>query len=147
MTRLFDQIEPLYEEFLVENFPEYRNNPNWEVIPKLFVSYETKDCEAFIQTPEHLYQYSLYYEDLYLVDGESYFLMDEQSRWNRKPRESNNSNAYTGTGSYGSGGSGGASGYSYYDADDYADEYAEEYMEEGFGYEDAYDEAYDDWED
>ena len=118
----------------------------------LFIGYALGEYEAYIQTPEHLYQYSRYYDDLYLVDGESYYLMDEKSRWNRKRGRSGKHSQGTTQGTTGSGigdksGKRRNSGNSYSDADDYADEYAEYYMEEGYDYDDAYDEAYDEWED
>ena len=147
LVSLYEQIGPIYEEFLNEYFPEYISNPNWEVLPKLYISYDYDKCEAYVQTPDHLYQYSLYYDDLYLLDGESYFLMDEDSKWNRKRRESSGSGSYSGSGSGSSSshGSGSAGGYSYTDADDYADQNYEDYMMDGLDEDEAYEEAYDDW--
>ena len=114
----------------------------------LFIGYALGEYEAYIQTPEHMYQYSRYYDDLYLVGGESYYLMDEKSRWNRKRgRSGKHRQGTTGSGIGDKSGKRRNSGNSYSDADDYADEYAEYYMEEGYDYDDAYDEAYDEWED
>ena len=58
--------------------------PEGEIVEKLFIYYKDGDGDVYIQSPEHLYQYSVYYEDLFFIDGENCFLMDEKSKWNRR---------------------------------------------------------------
>ena len=148
LVELLPKIEVLYDYFLDENFPEFQDLIDNELVEGLTVDYrKDRHHDLFIETPKHLYQYSYMYDDLFIMDGESVFVMDEKSKWNRKRSESGSGyGAGSGAGARGGSGSSGYSGYSYTDADDYADEHYEDYMEEGYDYDDAYDAAYDDWD-
>ena len=148
LVELLPKIEVLYDYFLDENFPEFQDLIDNELVEGLTVDYrKDRHHDLFIETPNHLYQYSYMYDDLFIMDGESVFVMDEKSKWNRKRSESGSGyGAGSGAGARGGSGSSGYSGYSYTDADDYADEHYEDYMEEGYDYDDAYDVAYDDWD-
>ena len=149
LVDLVPKIEVLYDYFLDENFPEFQDTMDVELAEGLVVDYrKERHHDVFIETPKHVYQYSYMYDDLFIMDGESVFLMDEKSRWNRN-RNKSGSGAGVSSGYGGGSGSGtrGGSGYRYTDADDYADEHYEDYMEEGYDYDDAYDAAYDDWDD
>lgn len=142
LNELNEQAERTYVVFLEENMPVFADYTHVEPTPDIQISYKTCRPDVYIQTQDHLYQYSRMYDDLYVLDGESYFLMDEGSRWNRETKEYSN---HSYDSHYHYGGSDNYGGY-YSDADDYADEHYEEYMEEGMDFDDAYDAAYDDWE-
>ena len=68
---------------LEEYFPEYAAGISQEPAEGLHIAYKKAEYEVFIETPQHSYQYSKMYDDLFILDGESYFLEDEQSKWNK----------------------------------------------------------------
>jgi hypothetical protein len=72
-----------HSAFLEEYFPEYAAGISQEPAEGLHIAYKKAEYEVFIETPQHSYQYSRMYDDLFILDGESYFLEDEQSRWNK----------------------------------------------------------------
>ena len=68
---------------LLEYFPEYAALRSQEPAEGLTIGYRKPEYEVYIETPRHLYQYSKMYDDLFMLDGESCFLEDEQSRWTK----------------------------------------------------------------
>lgn len=72
-----------YDAFLLETFRDLMDLHGWGPVEGLSITYEGGEYEVYIETPAHRYQYSRMYDDLFILDGESYFLMDEQSRWNK----------------------------------------------------------------
>ena len=83
LEALYKTADEAHEEFMKKSFPEYSDLYGWEPVEKVFFSFENVVREVYIQTPAHLYQYSRMYDDLYILDGEDYFLQDEQSRWRK----------------------------------------------------------------
>jgi hypothetical protein len=72
-----------HDAFLQESFGDLVDLRGWTTVERLSITYEGGEYEVFIETPAHLYQYSRMYDDLFILDGESYFLEDEQSRWKK----------------------------------------------------------------
>jgi hypothetical protein len=72
-----------YDAFLQESFRDLVDLHGWTTVEGLSITYEGGEYEVYIETPAHLYQYSRMYDDLFILDGESYFLEDEQSRWKK----------------------------------------------------------------
>lgn len=83
LTALYPMAAEAHSAFLEEYFPEYAAGISQEPAEELHIAYKKAEYEVFIETPQHSYQYSRMYDDLFILDGESYFLEDEQSRWNK----------------------------------------------------------------
>lgn len=97
-----------------------------------------------IETPEHTYQYAIYVNDYYLLDGHDHFLRDKQSEWYHPPstptpEPARSSSRIPTRKVYNA-------DDDYYDADDYidADDFASDWEDSG-DFED-YDDAYDYYE-
>ena len=83
LTALYPMAAEAHSAFLEEYFPEYAAGISQEPAEGLHIAYKKAEYEVFIETPQHSYQYSRMYDDLFILDGESYFLEDEQSKWNK----------------------------------------------------------------
>ena len=80
---LYKKTGEAYDAFIQKSFPEFTDRHGWSPVEGLNITYEGGEREVYIETPSHLYQYSRMYDDLFFLDGESYFLEDEQSRWTK----------------------------------------------------------------
>ena len=83
LGELYRMAEAAHAEFMQASFPEFAQLTGFGPVEGLSISYRGAEREVYIQTPAHLYQYSKMYDDLFILDGESYFLEDEQSRWTK----------------------------------------------------------------
>ncbi|MCR5811494.1 MAG: hypothetical protein K6G34_08970 [Lachnospiraceae bacterium] len=80
---LYQMSGEAYDAFLQESFRDLVDLHGWTTVEGLSIAYKGGEYEVYIETPAHRYQYSRMYDDLFILDGESYFLMDEKSRWNK----------------------------------------------------------------
>ena len=80
---LYQLAGEAHAAFLQESFQDLVDLHGWTSVEGLSITYEGGKYEVYIETPAHLYQYSRMYDDLFILDGESYFLEDEQSRWKK----------------------------------------------------------------
>lgn len=80
---LYQTAGEAHADFLHESFSDLMDLHGWTPVEGLSITYEGGEYEVYIETPAHRYQYSRMYDDLFILDGESYFLMDEESRWNK----------------------------------------------------------------
>ena len=83
LVKLYPMAGEAHDAFLQECFPEYAALRSQEPAEGLTIGYRKPEYEVYIETPRHLYQYSKMYDDLFMLDGESCFLEDEQSRWTK----------------------------------------------------------------
>ena len=80
---LYQTAGEAHADFLHESFSDLMDLHGWTPVEGLSITYEGGEYEVYIETPAHRYQYSRMYDDLFILDGESYFLMDEESRWKK----------------------------------------------------------------
>ena len=80
---LYQTAGEAHAAFLHVSFSDLMDLHGWTPVEGLSITYEGGEYEVYIETPAHRYQYSRMYDDLFILDGESYFLMDEQSRWKK----------------------------------------------------------------
>ena len=80
---LYQTAGEAHAAFLHESFSDLMDLHGWTTVEGLSITYEGGEYEVYIETPAHRYQYSRMYDDLFILDGESYFLMDEKSRWKK----------------------------------------------------------------
>ena len=83
LCALYQMTGSAYDAFMRESFPEILESDGWTAVEGLCVSNRGGEREVYIKTQAHVYQYSKMYDDLFILDGESYFLEDEKSRWRR----------------------------------------------------------------
>ena len=82
LEALYQKTGKIYDAFMKKSFPEIPELNKITSVEGLRYDYRGGEYEVYIETPKHLYQYSKMYNDLFILDGESYFLTDEESRWN-----------------------------------------------------------------
>lgn len=80
---LYQTAGEAHAAFLQESFRDLMDLHGWTTVEDLSIAYKGGEYEVYIETPAHRYQYSRMYDDLFILDGESYFLMDEESRWKK----------------------------------------------------------------
>jgi len=80
---LYQTAGEAHAAFMHESFSDFMDLRGWTPVEGLSITYEGGEYEVYIETPAHRYQYSRMYDDLFILDGESYFLMDEESRWKK----------------------------------------------------------------
>ena len=80
---LYQTAGEAHAAFLHVSFSDLMDLHGWTPVEGLSITYEGSEYEVYIETPAHRYQYSRMYDDLFILDGESYFLMDEESRWKK----------------------------------------------------------------
>ena len=80
---LYQTAGEAHAAFLHVSFSDLMDLHGWTPVEGLSITYEGGEYEVYIETPAHRYQYSRMYDDLFMLDGESYFLMDEESRWKK----------------------------------------------------------------
>lgn len=80
---LYQTAGEAHAAFLHESFSDLMDLHGWTPVEGLSITYGGGEYEVYIETPAHRYQYSRMYDDLFILDGESYFLMDEESRWKK----------------------------------------------------------------
>ena len=83
LVKLYPMVGEAHAAFLEAYFPEYAALRSQELVKGLTIGYRKPEYEVFIETPQHNYQYSKMYDDLFMLDGESHSLEDEQSKSNK----------------------------------------------------------------